>query len=179
MIKVSTLLWSSQFIYTRLLSAVEHILDDIKETGGPLYISTDRRSLQRLHASVSWLYITPSMLLTCHVGHMPAPEMKPGEKRSEMTDPDTGRATWTGERYASGHMQLTAWNGLCLAIWAARREKVEAWLGIYGNSQQPAAAPAAQCRHSKAHFFDFWSGTPVTGGGSVKLSQHSGLLDAL
>jgi len=33
------------------------------------------------------------MLLTCHVDHMPAPEMKSGEKRSEMTNPDSGLPT--------------------------------------------------------------------------------------
>jgi len=53
---------------------------------------------QQQQARFSWLYITPSMLLTCHVDHMPAPEMKSGEKRSEMTNPDSGAADVIAER---------------------------------------------------------------------------------
>jgi len=50
------------------------------------------------------------------------------------------------KRYTSGHMQLTGWNWLCLAIWAARRETVDGWVGVYGNSQQSAASTTlARC----------------------------------
>jgi len=69
----------------------------------------------------------PSMLLTCHVDHMPAPEMKLGEKRSEMTDPDADViAEWVerGRRKGNGgegtEEEVRAWayaiNGLKLIV---------------------------------------------------------------